>query len=103
MSPESQMPGGKGRQQPGDPDKQDVQCAGHGGCFWTLFPDNSMTLQTQSCSEHSTWLTERSSDPISTTIPAVFITSEMKIHLLPKGLAAIKRLEYFDTNDHSLN
>lgn len=101
-SPESQMPGGKGRQQQGTLTSKTRRVQPWGG-FWTLFPDNSMTLQTQSRSEHSTWLTERSSDPISTTIPAVFITSEMKIHLLPKGLAAIKRLEYFDTNDHSLN
>lgn len=74
-----------------------------GGAFWTLFPDNSMTLYTQGCPKHSTQETERSSHPISTTIPAVFITSKMKIHLLPKGLSAIKRLEYFYMNDHSHN
>lgn len=73
-----------------------------GGC-WTLFPDSSMTLQSQGRPEHSTWLTERSSNPISTTIAAVFITSKMKIHLLPKGLWAIKRLEYFYKNKRSHN
>lgn len=60
-----------------------------------------MTLHTQDRPKHSTQVTERSSRPIGTTIPAVFITSKMKIHLLPKGFPAIKRLQYFYTNDRS--
>lgn len=95
------MPGGKGEAvtSPADPDETPTVLAG--------FLDTVPRQFHYTANPGSPWAQHmvdwEKQDPISTTIPAVFITSKIKIHLLPKGLSAIKRLEYLYANNHSHN